>query len=179
MLKDGRPCTVEGEGVDDALITRHCYNEIAVVGEWIRGNKRKSRQVCSHTSYFLKHKLEEETGLYLTNNEFKDAMCLAGYKPVNADAVNWLFYCTYLPDMVVNESDFYQWVMKHSGGGDTKSDAFYRSMCADSAFPVFSDHDIILMYLESVGAYEEAIAAFEDVWKTYITAKANRIGLKG
>ena len=44
------------------------------------------------TSYGLKHILQRDTGLYLTNNEFKDAMLLCGYEPVNPDTINWN-YC--------------------------------------------------------------------------------------
>ncbi len=46
----------------------------------------------THTSYGLKHILERDTGLYLTNNEFKDAMLMCGYKPTNPNDLNWC-YC--------------------------------------------------------------------------------------
>ena len=35
---------------------------------------------------------EKDTGLYLTNNEFKDAMLMCGYEPVNPNELNWN-YC--------------------------------------------------------------------------------------
>lgn len=44
------------------------------------------------TSYGLKHILEHDTGIYLTNNEFKDAMLICGYEPVNPQELNWT-YC--------------------------------------------------------------------------------------
>ena len=42
--------------------------------------------------YGLKHNLQRDTGLYLTNNEFKDAMLMCGYPPVDANKLNW-YYC--------------------------------------------------------------------------------------
>ena len=37
----------------------------------------------------IKHLLERDTGIYLTNNEFKDAMLQAGYEPVDPNELNW------------------------------------------------------------------------------------------
>lgn len=42
------------------------------------------------TSYVLKHQFERE-GFYITNGQFKGAMLLAGYMPVNIYALNWCF----------------------------------------------------------------------------------------
>lgn len=43
------------------------------------------------SSYGLKHILEKDTGLYLTNNEFKDAMLMCGYEPINPNELNWYY----------------------------------------------------------------------------------------
>ncbi len=43
------------------------------------------------SSYGLKHILEQDTGIYLTNGQFKGAMLLAGYFPKAYDDLNWLF----------------------------------------------------------------------------------------
>ena len=64
--------------------------EIAAVDEWIRKNVRTGKKILhGHTSYGMKHMLEHDTGIYLTNNEFKDASLLAGYQTVNPKDLNW------------------------------------------------------------------------------------------
>ena len=45
----------------------------------------------SSTSYGLKHILENEFGIYLTNNQFKDAMYMMGHYPTNEKDLNWYF----------------------------------------------------------------------------------------
>lgn len=93
MLKNGRPYSNENGYIDDALITNRPQNEYDIVCNWIYDNifPRKT-PLYSKTSYGLKHLLQHDTGIYLTNNEFKDAMLLCGYKPVNPNELNWC-YC--------------------------------------------------------------------------------------
>lgn len=43
------------------------------------------------TSYGIKHYAERNLGFYISNNQFKDAMLLYGYKPVNETELNWHF----------------------------------------------------------------------------------------
>jgi len=43
------------------------------------------------SSYGLKHNLEEDIGIYLTNGQFKGAMLLADFKSQKADNFNWYF----------------------------------------------------------------------------------------
>src|SRR5574344_862299 len=93
MMKDGRPYSVENGSIDAALITAHPQQEIDAVFRWIDENiSPRKTPLLSHTSYGLKHILESDIGIYLTNNEFKDAMLSCGYAPVNPDALNWS-YC--------------------------------------------------------------------------------------
>ena len=44
------------------------------------------------TSYGMKHVLQFRTGIYMTNNQFKEAMLICGFKPVEAEELNW-WYC--------------------------------------------------------------------------------------
>ncbi len=44
-----------------------------------------------HTSYGLKHTLQDYDGTYLTNGQFKGAMLLCGYLPRNVEDLNWIF----------------------------------------------------------------------------------------
>ena len=93
MIKNGRPFTNENGSVDEALIIGHSKEKIDVVCEWIRSKLiRIKTPNYDKSSYGLKHILEKDTGLYLTNNEFKDAMLMCGYEPVNPNDLNWN-YC--------------------------------------------------------------------------------------
>lgn len=99
MIKQGRPITVisgtnsNPDEVDNKLATDLSEDELPVVLAWIRDNLYPSEHVYDgNTSYGLKHFLERATGIYMTNNQFKDAMLLCGFKPEDPDAFNWLFY---------------------------------------------------------------------------------------
>lgn len=87
--KDGRPFTNE----DTQLITGCSDDEVQLVLEWIKSSiiPRKTPNL-NQSSYGLKHRMEKETGLYTTNNQFKDAMLMCGFHPVNERAINWT-YC--------------------------------------------------------------------------------------
>ena len=92
MIKNGRPYTNENGFTDGALITGREDAVVTAVDGWIRKNIRAGKKVLQgHTSYGMKHLLEHDTGVYLTNNEFKDAMLLAGYRPVNPNSLNWKY----------------------------------------------------------------------------------------
>ena len=48
--------------------------------------------LLSNSSYGLKHMLERDTDIYMTNNQFKDAMLACSFLPVNERELNW-HYC--------------------------------------------------------------------------------------
>lgn len=64
-----------------------------IVLDWIEENiyPRKT-ELTGVSSYGLKHIMTRETGIYVTNNQFKDAMLKRGYTPTNPDDKNWR-YC--------------------------------------------------------------------------------------
>lgn len=66
-------------------------------------HKRKTPNY-GFTSYGLKHILENEFGIYLTNNQFKDAMYVTGHYPVNEKYLNWYFRI----DDVIDNHPVYQ-----------------------------------------------------------------------
>lgn len=168
MIKNGRPFTDNGNGnVDDTLLNRHKHLDIKVVGEWIRNNIEPSDDVYGTGSYALKHKLEHDTKIYMTNNEFKDAMLLAGYEPVDPDENSWHFRCSYIPDKVINPSPFFAMAKDRYTGDPSPEGDFVEDMVCDKEFPVFAEHDIIKEYLENKGACDGAMAAFEVLWKEY------------
>lgn len=60
---------------------------------WLRANisPRKTPNL-RHTSYGMKHVLEDRTKIYMTNTQFKELMLLCGYYPVEVNELNWC-YC--------------------------------------------------------------------------------------
>jgi len=44
-----------------------------------------------HTSYGLKHQFEYNSGIYITNGQFKGAMLTAGFEPRSYNDLNWVF----------------------------------------------------------------------------------------
>ena len=106
MLKNNRPYTIgDGGVVDDSLVTTLADDDVAKVFEWIRNNIKPAEDVCErYTSYSIKHMLETDTGVYTTNNQFKDAMLLCGFKAEDVDELNWKFYIDrYSPAFIKNE----------------------------------------------------------------------------
>ena len=90
MIRNGRPYTNENGFIDDELITSHPESEQLIVMNWIRENIRPRKSVLrKRTSYGIKHILQRDTGLYLTNNQFKSAMLLSGYEPSDPNELNW------------------------------------------------------------------------------------------
>ena len=86
---NGRPYT---EG-DNRLLTNLSEDDQKIALDWIRKNIHpRKTPLASPTSYGLKHYLERDTKLYLTNNQFKDAMLMCGFFPVDEHALNWA-YC--------------------------------------------------------------------------------------
>ena len=94
MLKDGKPSTVHPNGfVDDALIDQLSKRDQIIALRWIDNYLCGGGRTSLRNSYGLKHILERDTGLYLTNNQFKDAMLRSGYAPtiISANELNWEF----------------------------------------------------------------------------------------
>lgn len=167
MLKNGRAYTVENGSVDDGLVTDFNTYRISEIGEWIRKNIRKSKTILhGYTSYGLKHMLEEDTGIYMTNNQFKDAMLLAGFEAVDVKELNWKFKITLVREINHNPSPFFKWAMKFDGVNSPEGD-FANDMKNDFTFPVFADHEIIQDYLDRLGACDAARNVFEDLWTAY------------
>ena len=57
---------------------------------WIKANVQpRETPLEGHTSYGMKHVLQHRTNIYVTNNQFKEAMLLCGFYPVCIDELNW------------------------------------------------------------------------------------------
>lgn len=88
-IRNGVPWTVG----DEALLTDLSKEEQQVVLDWIKDNIKPRKSVLhGRSSYGIKHVQQNDTGIYLTNNQFKHAMLLAGYKPYDEHMLNWI-YC--------------------------------------------------------------------------------------
>lgn len=86
---DGRAWTED----DTRLVTDMTEEEQEKVMAWIHENilPRKT-PLLTRSSYGIKHLLERDTKIYMTNNQFKDAMLLCGFYPVDERLLNWN-YC--------------------------------------------------------------------------------------
>lgn len=167
MIKNGRPYTNENGYTDDGLITSHSDKEVATVKKWIAENIMESNEILQgRTSYGLKHILEHDTGIYLTNNEFKDAMFMAGFKPVNPNEINWRYRIELKRFINNNPSAFFQWAKQFKDDLSPCGD-FVKDMMSDFDFPTVAEHDAIENYLYQIGACRGAKDAFEKLWRAY------------
>lgn len=102
MIENGRAYTLKSEnGLGDECdqITAGATlggidtaGFMSLVFGWIHDHIAPASKTCTrYSSYSLKHMVEDDIGYYITNNQFKDAMLLCGYQPVNANQANWLF----------------------------------------------------------------------------------------
>ncbi len=66
--------------------------EKQTLDEWIKSKFEPSKRIYwQRSSYGLKHNFERDTDIYVTNGEFKGAMLMAGFAPVNEKEINWYF----------------------------------------------------------------------------------------
>lgn len=175
MIKDGRPYTCEGGCHDTKLLTDMFTSFLAAshiekISNWIYNEVMPARSIHPSSSYTLKHMLASDTGgIYLTNNQFKDAMMLAGYMPVDPNEVNWRYRIKLRKEVVIkNPNPFYRWAMQFKKDESPNGD-FVRDMVYDEKqFPVFADYQIIRNYLEwKCNACSEALDCFESLWVQY------------
>lgn len=72
----------------------------AALREWIGRELVPSNEMGEHCSYGLKHIFERLGGVYVTNGEWKGAMLVAGYEPLDRTELNWQFlYKTTNPEL--------------------------------------------------------------------------------
>lgn len=109
IMKDGRPFTYSGfrypdpwfpqltrpdedQHNDSGLITDlpedKCKEALDTLSSWFIRSTKTSRR---HTSYGMKHWLEDAIMHYVSNNQLKDAMLMLGFEPGDPDELNWYF----------------------------------------------------------------------------------------
>lgn len=66
--------------------------EKATLQAWIREKLFPASSPGRYSSYGLKHTFQNsDGGSYVTNGQFKGAMLVAGYEPLNRYDLNWMF----------------------------------------------------------------------------------------
>lgn len=82
-----------GDGEDPKLFSDLSQDDQAICINWVHENVYPRKTInTAHTSYGMKHYLQHDTGIYLTNNQFKHLMLVCGYKPRDERKLNWQ-YC--------------------------------------------------------------------------------------
>lgn len=172
---------------DCELITDLPEQERETVVAWIRQNLLFKRGTEVHsTSYGLKHILESDTHIYLTNNQFKDAMLVCGFEPVKETELNWTYYLDrrspafllrrfpWEVDRVLaasTDSDehpcFYHWLLSKYLGKDSPEGDFAEDAEVNYAFYALNDFNLLNSHLRNHNACSEAIVVFKKLWKEY------------
>lgn len=88
---DGHPWSYGDYGMDVELFADLPEADQALARVWIMAFMVPSKGECDRTSYGLKHLLEHDTGVYMTNNQFKDLMLTMHHAPIDPDELNWRF----------------------------------------------------------------------------------------
>ena len=92
MFKNNEPYTCENGWTDGKLLKELPTDEQKNVKEWIlKGLYPKKTFDTKYDSYILKTILEKQTGIYTTNNQFKDAMVQCGFMPKDPGKLNWTY----------------------------------------------------------------------------------------
>ena len=77
---------------DTELLTDLPKEDQEKVLVWITQNLYPRKTPLSgYSSYGMKHPMTSTTGIYVTNNQFKHAMMLCGFIPVDERELNWHF----------------------------------------------------------------------------------------
>lgn len=92
IIQNGHPVTVSGSDRDNFLINdlteAKKVEALDILREWFEPSTKTSLR---HTSYGMKHWLEDAISCYVSNNQFKDAMLTLGFEPSNYSELNWCF----------------------------------------------------------------------------------------
>lgn len=160
-IENGHPISVAGkDSIDDKLLTdRLTEQEQQMVLNWIKANIRpRKTPMYRATSYGIKHILDADLHLYLTNNQFKDAMLMCGFEPVDETELNWFYristrspiflHCLpvekrrltikqCLAELCEEEGKskkqiFIDYAVKHGISTEQTAKEFYRNFCGES-----------------------------------------------
>lgn len=161
-IVNGRPQS----GYDNKLLTAADSQTIRVVGSWIKQNIVPSDEIHFRTSWGLGCLFQQETGIFLSENQFKDAMLLAGYAPVDPDETDWRFRIRMLRDTVENFNPFLDWATLNVDTESTQG-TLIKDLLADSDFPIFANRSLIEDYLRTKYMNNDIIRLFSEIWDQY------------
>jgi hypothetical protein len=101
--KDRFECVTQN---DDSHFRNLTEEEQRIALRWLRYNVVPTKTPYEgRTSYGMKHVLEDRTKIYMTNNQFKEAMLVCGFYPVDTDELNWCFCISKLSPIFVDQAD--------------------------------------------------------------------------
>lgn len=101
--KDRFECVTQN---DDAHFRDLTEEEQQMALRWLRYNVIPTKTPYEgRTSYGMKHVLEDRTKIYMTNNQFKEAMLVCGFFPVDTDELNWCFCISKQSPIFVDQAD--------------------------------------------------------------------------
>lgn len=100
IIENGRPVTISGDD-RDAFLMADLSDEkrvevMNILRNWFEVSTKTSLR---HTSYGMKHWLEDAVGCYISNNQFKDAMLSLGFEPSDYSELNWCFKVKPTPEL--------------------------------------------------------------------------------
>ena len=79
-------------GNDTANFSDLSEEEQKIVLEWLQWNVWPAKnKLDEHSSYEMKHILNNRTGIYITNNQMKEAMWNLGFRPKKVNTLSWTF----------------------------------------------------------------------------------------
>lgn len=72
---------------------------------WIATHFLPSNRKMSASSYTIKHIFTRETELYVNNGQFKGAMLMMGFYPVDKSLMNWKYKAEYIPSAATESAN--------------------------------------------------------------------------
>ena len=143
--------------------------------------------MTGRSSYSMKGLFTKETGIYIYNNQFKDAMLQCGFKPDDETELNWhyrlhrrspAFARDYIRSMRLDEDrqpmlpddehcGFFGWMMASYLKDDTPEGDLARDMQDDLGWPHSDEEAEQRAYLTDRGACAVALSTFSKCRKKY------------
>lgn len=117
-LVNGHPITYNCNSVDKALISDMPKDVQDRILNWIKRDFIKSKTpYMDKTSYGLKHIIQHIDNTYMTNNQFKDAMLICGFKVNDIEELNCHFYISKVsPAILKDRARWYKPFVRHYYG---------------------------------------------------------------
>lgn len=107
-IVNGHPITYCDGSPDNALISDMPKERQDRILNWIKRDFIKSNSpFMDRTSYGLKHIIQHIDNTYMTNNQFKDAMMICGFKVYDIEKLNCHFYISKVSPAIIMDEHRY------------------------------------------------------------------------